>query len=154
MKERAPGWGDQVWASLQLQEVPIFHGVYLSVSSLVLTELTGRGWKNSKSGNGGTKLVRSLQLHLTLGSAAGMQRADGMGRSQGWEPFPALSLLQAALWLEPSGRGTEASYWGVFWSQAKSGTGLSLKDRIQIAKEWKVAWDYPFMKGLICFRAE
>lgn len=87
-----------------------FSMVSLSVSSLVLVELKGRGRKKDESGNRVTKLVRSLQLHLVLSSAARMQRGDGMGKSQRREPFPALSLLQAALWPEPSGRGTEASY--------------------------------------------
>lgn len=101
-QERAQGWGDQVWASLQLHEVPIFHGVSLSLTSLVLVELKGRGCKKNKSGNRITKLVRSLWLYLILSSSAGMQGGDRMGKSQGQELFPVLSLLRAAPWLEPS----------------------------------------------------
>lgn len=41
LQERAQGWGHQAWASLLLHKVPIFHGVSLSVSSLVLVELKG-----------------------------------------------------------------------------------------------------------------
>lgn len=87
----------------------------------------------------------------SLAELLGMQRGDRMGKTRGWEPFPAQSLLQMALWLEPSVRGTEASYWGAFWSQAKSSTGLSLKERIQIAEEWKVAWEFSLYEGLGLF---
>lgn len=104
----------------------------------------GAGEKNYKGWWGAWNFSSPAEL-------LGMQRSDGMGKTQGWEPFPAQSLLRVALWLEPSIRGTEASYWGAFWSQAKSRTGLSLKERIQIAEEWKVAWEFFFYEGLGLF---
>lgn len=76
LQERAQGWGDQVWASLQLHKVPIFHGASLSVGSLVLAELKGRGWVREWSYKAGEEPATSSHPQQCHQGAEGWQDGE------------------------------------------------------------------------------
>lgn len=141
----------QARTSLQLHKVLIFHGVSLSVSSLVLAELKGRGCKKRGLGNRITKAGEEPETSHPWQSYWECRGVIGWGKPGAESPFPHSPFCKWLCGWSPASGELKPAIEELFDLRQRAVLDFLLRKEYKWLRSERWPGNSPFMKGLVCF---